>query len=108
MSNLRIVAKNEVDHPSCVLTCSVVPTLSLDNLKNPVRGRIARIPSGAAFDIKGTYGGTGIYATMVSLIRTNLEPAATWQIYGYSDVALRRVRLWHPDFHPGDNGRHHP
>lgn len=84
MSNLRLVAKNEIDHPSCILTCSVTPTLALDNLKNMVRGRIFRAPASPAFDIKGTYGGSGVYASMVSLIRTNLEPSATWRFRGYS------------------------
>lgn len=87
MANLRIVAKNQVDHPSCVLSCTATPTLPLDNLKNYQRGRIARIPANPAFEIKGTYGGDGIYASMAALMRVNLEPAATWRFQGYSDAA---------------------
>lgn len=82
-ANLRIVYKNAVDHDACVLTCTAVPTLPLDNLKNPKRARITRIPSASSFMIKGTYGGMGVYASMFSLIRHNLQPGATVRFKGY-------------------------
>jgi hypothetical protein len=85
MSNLRIAAKNLIDS-GCTLSCSVAVTLPLNNLKNQVHGRIARIPASPAFDIKGTHT-AAIYASMCGITWTNLSSAATWRFQGYSDAA---------------------
>jgi len=86
-SKLTIVPENIFNHPACVLSCSAVPTLPIDNLKNPKRGRIARIPCDPAFEIKATWGGMGVYLSALSLLRCNFEPAATWRIQAYTAAA---------------------
>lgn len=83
-ANMLLVAKNSVDHPACVLSCTATPTLPLDNLKNYTRERITRIPCNPAFEIRATFGGNGVYASAACLSRCNLEPAATWRFQGYT------------------------
>ncbi len=86
-AQMRIVAKNTVDDSRCVLSCSVGVTLPLDNLKSRVRGRITRIPSGAAFEVKATFGGDSVRIANAALLWTNLDIDATWRLQGYSDAA---------------------
>jgi len=87
MSNLRICAKNHVDDLRCVLSCSVAPILPLSSIQNYIRGRIARIDPSAAFDIKGTYGGESVRASVAAIMRHTGSPDGTWRYRGYSDDA---------------------
>lgn len=82
MSNLRILALNAVDNSDSVLSCSVAVTLPLDNMKNPARERVCRVPADPAFALKGTLT-TAVNASMVQLLRTNLSSAATCRFRGY-------------------------
>lgn len=86
-ANLRIASKNHVDDSRCVLSCSASPILPLANLQSTVRGRILRVAAGSGIQIKGTYGGEAVRASMAAIVRHNLEADATWRFQGYSDAA---------------------
>lgn len=86
-ANMRLVAKNTVDDSRCVLTSSVAATITLENLKKRARGKITRIPSGASFEIKATFGGDSVRIAMAALLWTNFDIDATWRLQGYSDAA---------------------
>lgn len=86
-TNARICVKNAVDDSRCVLSCSVSDILPVENLQNVVRERILRVAAGSDIDVKGTYGGESVRASMVSFYRHNLEAGATVRFRGYSDDA---------------------
>lgn len=88
-ANLKVAYKNGVDHPACVLTSSnpaLSASLALDNLKNYKR-RSFRAAASPALSIYGDYGGDGFYATVVAMLRHNIEPAGTYRFRGWSDMA---------------------
>ncbi len=88
MKNLRIAAKNHVDDLRCVLSGSGTPIFPLANLQNYKRGRFLRFDAAdSPFDIKGTYGGESVRATVASIIRHTGEPDGSWRYRGYSDAA---------------------
>lgn len=86
-ANLRIVAPNAVDDSRCVLTCSVSQILPATNLQNVKHGRILRVAAGTGIQVKGTYGGDSVHATMMSFLRHNMESDSTFQFEGFSDAA---------------------
>lgn len=88
-ANARICLRNEVDDDRAVLTCSVADILSVYNLQNIARERILRVAAGTGIEIRCTYGGEAVRATMMALIGHNIDPGvgATVRFRGYSDAA---------------------
>jgi hypothetical protein len=89
-TNLRICLKNAVDDSRAVLTCSVSDILTVYNLQNIARGRILRVAAADGIEVRCTYGGEAVRATMIGLIGHNIDPGigATFRFQGYSAADL--------------------
>jgi hypothetical protein len=86
-ANARVCGKNSVDDSRVVLTSSASEILPLSNVQLRARGRIVRYAAASGVEMKGTYGGEAVRATMFSPYRHNLEPDGTVRFRGYSDAA---------------------
>lgn len=85
-ANLVISFKNALEHPAAVLTTTATPILPLANIQNRKRNRIFRYAASDGKVIRCTYDGSGVYASVASILRHNLEPAATWRFKAWTGV----------------------
>lgn len=82
----RICLRNAVDDSRAVLTCSVSDILSVYNLQTSAIGRPLRVAAADGIEIRCTYGGEALRATMMGMLGFNLDPGigATVRFQGYS------------------------
>lgn len=86
MSNLRLIAVNDVDSATLSASPAVLSTLPASNLQLPERAKVVRTSSTAAQDIKGTWSAAKVVSGC-ALVRHNLTSSATWRLRLYSDAA---------------------
>lgn len=86
MSNLRLIAVNDVDSATLSVSPAVEATLPVTNLQLAERAKVMRTTSAAAQQIKGTWSATKVISGC-ALVRHNLTSDATWRLQLYSDAA---------------------
>lgn len=91
-SKLLFCVNNAMDTP-CVLSSSpaFVSTLPLTHAQLPSRGRIARSTSAVQQVINFHWNGSAYYFNFFLVNRHNLEPAATYRLQLFSDMAKTTV-----------------
>lgn len=84
MSNLRLVAVNQVDSATLGASPSMSSTLPVTNLQDTRRAKVARTTSTADQTITGNFA-AAVVCSAAALWRHNLTSAGTWRIELYSD-----------------------
>lgn len=83
MSNLRLVAVNQVDAATLGASPALAASLPVTNLQDTRRAKVARTTSTANQTITGNFAATAV-CSAAALWRHNLTSAGTWRIELYS------------------------
>jgi hypothetical protein len=87
-SNLVMCVKNAIDYATLAASPALISTMPEGHLRLPARGRVARSTSAAAQEISFTWGGQGYYLNFLTLMRHNLEPAATMRVQLFATASF--------------------
>jgi hypothetical protein len=87
-SNLFMAVRNAIDFASLSASPAMLPSMPPAHLQLAARGRVARSTSAAQQEIFFTWNGQGNYLNFLTLMRHNLEPAATIRVQLFATASF--------------------